>query len=675
MRSLRWLIVLSLVAAAWPFSGRAQTTAVALFQEALTLERAEGRLDDAVFRYERVVAEFPAERPVVAQALYQLALTYEKRRDPRAELMLTRLANDFATASPFAAEAKKKLAARQQGAAQGPFASRTLDPEFGLGSPDGKLVVYWKNGVLGRLYVRELGSGAERVLVDSDGTVSNFAWSPDSRELAFEYGNQAQKLDEIRIVTIATGAIRSLAVHAYPTAWTKGGDLFCYRPNYAANTVDWSLVPAAGGEPRKILAAPIGEIGYVLITPDGASLVADRNKKLVLIDVATGAERPITSGSADETNQVVSADGRLVAFQSNPDGRWALFVAPLDRLPVRTPVRIADVPLAAGTMDRSWWTADGLLTVPIPHSEQNIYRVEMDKSTGHAIDAPQRLTQDAPLNFDPSASPDSRSVAYYYGNGMKGGIAVMEASGASERPLLEQAGSLDLFWRSPEELLFYDFATASGQKPAITALNIRTGARQAVAQVEGLYWYYIPARKEILHLYPGGGGARPGAVLKAHSLVDGTDRVVATIDNLMPWLAVAPDGRRFAYSTTSDELGASPRCDVAIMTLDGVREKVLVPPQQPCAVPGVWSPDGRFLLLNVWRNFTADETLEPRVANVDTGESWPLHADMANQTGWTAGTWAPDGSFIALTRSSSRKERLAWEGVTYDAVTRLIDRK
>src|SRR5512139_4177847 len=66
MRSLRWLIVLSLVAAAWPFAGRAQTTAVALFQEALTLERAEGRLDEAIFRYERVVAEFPADRPVVA---------------------------------------------------------------------------------------------------------------------------------------------------------------------------------------------------------------------------------------------------------------------------------------------------------------------------------------------------------------------------------------------------------------------------------------------------------------------------------------------------------------------------------------------------------------------------------------------------------------------------------
>jgi hypothetical protein len=177
--------------------------------------------------------------------------------------------------------------------------------------------------------------------------------------------------------------------------------------------------------------------------------------------------------------------------------------------------------------------------------------------------------------------------------------------------------------------------------------------------VEGLYWYYVPARKEILHLCPGGGGARPGAVLKAHSLVDGTDRVVATIDGLMPSLAVAPDGRRFAYGTTSDQYSATARCDLAIMTLDGVREKVLVPAQTPCPVPSGWSPDGRFLLFNFRRSFTLPGTLEPRVMNVDTGESWPLHADIENQEGWSAGSWAPDGSFVLVTRSSSRS---AWPG-------------
>jgi dipeptidyl aminopeptidase/acylaminoacyl peptidase len=226
---------------------------------------------------------------VVAQALYQLALTYEKRRDPRAELMLARLANDYATASPFASEAKKKLAALQKGAGKSPFASRTLDPDLGLGSPDGKLVVSWKNGVLSRLYVRDLGSGAERVLVDLDGTVSNWAWSPDGRELAFHFQNDARKLADIRIVTVATGATRSLAVFAFPTAWTTSGDPLL-RAELCRQHGRLVIVPTASDEPRKILAAPISDL--VREHHAGQRLLSPTGTKLVLIDVTTGAEQP-----------------------------------------------------------------------------------------------------------------------------------------------------------------------------------------------------------------------------------------------------------------------------------------------------------------------------------------------------------------------------------------------
>ena len=75
-----------------------------------------------------------------------------------------------------------------------------------------------------------------------------------------------------------------------------------------------------------------------------------------------------------------------------------------------------------------------------------------------------------------------------------------------------------------------------------------------------------------------------------------------------------------------------------------------------------WSPDGKYLVVNTERS--------PAVWNVDTGESWPLHKDV-NQPGWDTGSWAPDGSFIALTQSTTRVERAAWDGVTAEAVARL----
>lgn len=43
-----------------------------LFQKALSKERAEGQLDEAIALYERVVKEFATDRPLVTKALMQL---------------------------------------------------------------------------------------------------------------------------------------------------------------------------------------------------------------------------------------------------------------------------------------------------------------------------------------------------------------------------------------------------------------------------------------------------------------------------------------------------------------------------------------------------------------------------------------------------------------------------
>src|SRR5438552_14906414 len=117
---IRALAVATLVALAFPLVAGGQSAAEAIFREGLMMERADGRLRDAIFRYERVVAEFPSSRDIVAQALHQLALAYEKLRDPRARLMWVRLA--AAPANPYSAEARKKAAAAQATARDGPVA-------------------------------------------------------------------------------------------------------------------------------------------------------------------------------------------------------------------------------------------------------------------------------------------------------------------------------------------------------------------------------------------------------------------------------------------------------------------------------------------------------------------------------------------------------------------------
>jgi len=667
---IRLSILAGLVATVPPLAAQ-PSPAATLFHQALLLERADGKVQDAIFRYERVIAEFPSDREVVPQVLYHLAQLYQRAKDPRATLLLTRLVTEYPNANPYAADARTALVAWQASPA-GPFrsvAAPTLD--FQSASPDGQSVVYHKDQNRGRLYLRDVASGAERVLVDLEGTVSEPTWSPDSRRLAFNYNRRSvtPTVNDIRIVTVATGQIRSLGLRGYPARWTTRGDIYFYLPNWAANVFDWWLVPESGGDPRKVYVQPVSGGASAAITQDGASLLMSRNNKLQLVDLATGAERPVTTGTAEEAAIATSPDQRLLLFASNPESRWGLYVVPLDRIPVSAPVRVAWIDQTTTDENngiRHRWTPEGLLALSVTYREANVYRIAMDQSTGHASGVPERLTQDAPTNHFPVVSPDGRRIAYYYRNGRKAGIAVMDADGTRERPLVDQSGVLELFWRSPDELLFYDFSTPAGQQPAITSLNVETGVRQPVAQVDGLYWYYAPGQNLILHSHPGGGAARPGLTVRAYSPSSGTDRIVATIDNLAPGLAIAPDGRRFAYTVEHNLPDGTFECEVAIMTLDGVREKVLVRRKRRLAcvwIPDSWSPDGRFLLL---------QGSGPLVANVETGETWPLRPDLPNPNEWSGGSWAPDGSYIVVSRSTTRTERLAWEGVTYDAVVRLM---
>ena len=245
----------------------------------------------------------------------------------------------------------------------------------------------------------------------------------------------------------------------------------------------------------------------------------------------------------------MTTDGRLVAFQANPDGRWGMFVAALDRqLPVNATVRLGVLvqPTVqwAGWAGRTWWTDAGLLTYRLEYTRSDLYRIEMDPRTGKPLDRPVRLTQDAVDNLIPAVSPDNRRIAYWARNGTKSSLAVMEASGIAERPLVEQSLILGLFWRTPNELLYRRAKPGESGAMPIVGLNLDTGLehgdRQAGGRVPG---GTSPERREILHLYPKAGGAREGAELKAWSLADGKDRVVARIDFLLSVLAPSQDGR------------------------------------------------------------------------------------------------------------------------------------
>jgi Tol biopolymer transport system component len=666
MKKIRWQVgILALILGTFAALGQ-KTTAETLFREALMKERAEGSLREAIFRYERIIADFPNDKQFAARAMFQLSQLYGKQRDPRARDMLVRLSRTGI--APYAARAQATLAEQTSAPpAPGPFPEVKLDVNDDRGSPDGRFVVYhkdvWKSGVL---YLKELATGTERVLVDG-GSVMHPAWSPDSTRLAYRFSSYDEKIREIRIVQISSGKTVNLGVHGWPISWTDSGEIFFYLPNYAADGSDYFLLPATGGTPRKVHTG-----GSPAVTPDGSRLIVQESKKLFAIDLATGHSQAITAFAGSENQAMISPDGRLVAFLANPEGRWALYIAPLDKgLPVKNPLKVKDIDVgdapASGRPWRKWWTRNGILTFPLGRSEANIYRVEVDPKSGRAVDAPVRLTQDAASNAGPSISPDGKRIAYWYAHRGKAGLAVMDSTGANERPLFEQVLNVHpLYWRSTEQIMFLNTKPPGEKKRAVYTVNVNSGGLEPVAETEGLYWHYVPGRNEILQVV--GDFPKPATVLKALSLADGKQRVVATVDNMAGFMAISPDGKRIAYMAARRGQSANQLIyEMALMSINGEPLGTLLSDQKEWLNPNAWSPDGKYLL------YTPETG--PRVMNVETRESWPLHATLIyrSDNNWEGGSWSPDGTFILLVKAMKTEERVAWSGVTADAVSRLME--
>jgi Tol biopolymer transport system component len=550
-----------------------------------------------------------------------------------------------------------------------PFKTRTVDVAYESASPDGTLVAYRQDDARGRLVVRTRSTGAERALLDAEGTVDSFAWSPDSRRMALTY--TAQRHAAIRIVTLATGESRTLTVSGSVMAWTSKDEILFSR-RLAGIGTSWYRIPAAGGEPRVVLSQSAGLEGAAVgaTLPDGASLIVSQGRRLLLYHAATGAQETLTADAEDESAPVISPDGRLIAFASSRNGDDALYVAPLDQVPIRHPLRIASLDGIPAEAVR-WWTTDGLLAFRATYDETNIYRVNLDPRTGRRVGAPRRLAQAAAYQELPIVSPDGQRIAFLSSDRKGQGIATIASNGGGERRVLTQfpnaPEATPVAWRSPDAMLIRE-SDATGNRFA--ALHISTGARETLpqAEVSGAFFRptYVPLRQEVLYASSRTSNVK-GTVLTARSLVTGQERVVATIDYLAG-LAVSADGRHIAYSCRTAAPGPTVGGEMRLMTIDGVPEKTVLTTARGTALLGSWSPDGKFLLY-------FDENDVPRVMNVGTTESWLL-LDADDQTDWSNddGTWSPDASFIVLSGTATRQESQmrAWEGVTYEAVKRRL---
>ncbi len=120
-------------------------------------------------------------------------------------------------------------------------------------SPDGKLLAYVsdKSGREEIYVANPDGSGQAIKLTDIDALKSSYVWSPDSKRIAFT-------TSEGKLGTIAAGGGDDKEVDSSKhgsigrPAWSPDGKWLAYSKPDVTRSTDVYLVPAAGGEPRKV---------------------------------------------------------------------------------------------------------------------------------------------------------------------------------------------------------------------------------------------------------------------------------------------------------------------------------------------------------------------------------------------------------------------------------------
>jgi dipeptidyl aminopeptidase/acylaminoacyl peptidase len=184
---------------------------------------------------------------------------------------------------------------------------------------------------MSHLSVIDVGSRATKSLTSGAFTVGSFAWSPDSKAIAFDHranpSPAAGGTADISIVTVADGSVRKLVTQDGPDSsptWSPDGTRIAFEssmanPNYFYTNHVIAVVPAAGGTPAPLTAAFDEDPNIVAWKPGGIYFSASQRTYAYLyrLDPESKAIAMATPGNASQTVNAgfsLSKDGQTIAF-------------------------------------------------------------------------------------------------------------------------------------------------------------------------------------------------------------------------------------------------------------------------------------------------------------------------------------------------------------------------
>src|SRR5206468_1489931 len=201
-------------------------------------------------------------------------------------------------------------------------------------SPDGRLLAFAANkGDQWSVYLLDLRTKKDRILLQSEQSVLNPEFSPDGRWIAVQSDFEGDENYNIYLVPVRGAHVQKITDTAFDSAfprWSPDGTKIAFLSNRDGDRDNVFVVDTGGGDAKQLTY--LADIG--------------------VLDVKTKKVRFVVQSRWDKTMPLWAPDGKRIAFLENRDGNVQLRTVSRDGKGARA------VSSAKGSASRAVWTPD-----------------------------------------------------------------------------------------------------------------------------------------------------------------------------------------------------------------------------------------------------------------------------------------------------------------------------
>ncbi|MBI4473287.1 MAG: PD40 domain-containing protein [Acidobacteria bacterium] len=648
-----------------------------VFQKALTKERAEGKLSEAIELYRRTIQESVGNRSLIAKALVQIGHCYEKLGSAEARKAYEQVVREYGDQREAALEARTRLLALERPAPSPAMSTRLLwtGPVldgFNAVSSDGRLLTFvdWETGDLAvidlvtRLKRRITQKGS---WLDSAETALYSAISYDGKHVAYTWENKEGRV-ELRIIGMDGSNMRVAfskpeVDFIQPIEWTRDGKrILCLVRRIDGTKIGFYSV--AGRDLRLIKTfTDWRHPGGIRLSPDDRIIAYDlppnvdtRSGDIYLLWADGSREIPIISGPANDVVIGWTPDGAHLLFGSDRAGTVDLWSVRLDA--AGPPPRPELIKRGYDPASPLGLTRNGTLFSLVQSSMQDVYVATLDEATGRVVEQPVGISlKPIGASQGPDWSPDGAYLAFRSGKmdttPASAVIRIQNVKTGDERVLRPELNGIHVHgprWAPDGKSMLVVGADTNGRY-GVHQIDAQTGkSRPIVFKGEGAF---IPQAawsadgKSIFYVQ--------GGRLIARNVATEEDHVLDTFRLPLSGsrIALSPSGRWLAY-TAEDPSTAEIMIKVAGADGEDIREIAHIPKGRQ--IRGIaWTAGDKHILFaqsaspavngagvssigELWRVAPDRGKVEKLDLAMERLEQIRLHPD-GKRIAFTAGTW------------------------------------